>query len=66
MVALVDEIINLQIRKKNGSFNGGLDAALESALYGGLNVSLERGTLGFTLKAFENKQEGDDKNTIDF
>ena len=41
MVALVDAIINLLIRKKNGSFNGGLDAALEGALYGGLNVALE-------------------------
>ena len=41
MVAFVDAIINLQTRKKNGSFNGGPDAALEGAFYGGLNVALE-------------------------
>ena len=42
MVALVDVIINLQIRKKNSSFNDGPDAALEGALCGdgGLNVAL--------------------------
>ena len=42
MFALVDAIINLQIReKKNCLFNGGPDATLEGALYGGLNVTLE-------------------------
>ena len=50
---------------KNGSFNGGLDAALEGGLYGRLNVALEGGTLEFTLKAFENVQEGDEKDTLD-
>ena len=67
MVALVHEIINLQIlkKKKNSLFNGGLDAALEGALYGGLNVALEGGTLEFTLKAFENVQEGDEMDTLD-
>ena len=47
MVALVDATINLLIRKKNGSFNGALDAALEDALYGGRNVALEGETLEF-------------------
>ena len=30
-----------KFEKKNGSFIGGPDAALEGALYGGLNVTLE-------------------------
>ena len=40
LVALVDGIINLQIRKKMVHVTA--DTALEGALCGGLNVALER------------------------
>ena len=49
---------------KKWFINGGLDAALQDALYGGLNVALEGGTIEFTLKAFENVQEHDEKDTL--
>ena len=44
---------------QNGSFNGGPDAALESALDSG------RDTIEFTLKTIEDVQEGEKKDAID-
>ena len=66
MVALVDAIINLQIRAKMVHLM--VDLILHYKVHFMMDLMLHlkgSGTLEFTLKAIENIQKDDEKDTLD-